>query len=103
MKVENCGVGDPITREQIVTFLYRYAKYKGYDTSYTSDREKTVSTQYTDYKMVSQPAFTTIIDAKNTQNHGCFFFIKMLYAIKDSNEHAAAIMYIIDIDFSQKF
>lgn len=61
MKVENCGVGDPITREQIVTFVYRYAKYKGYDTSYTSDRENTVSTQYTDYKMVSQPEFKQAI------------------------------------------
>lgn len=47
------GVGDKVTREQLVTFLYRYAKYKGYDYSYTSDRESVVSSQYADYKNVS--------------------------------------------------
>ena len=47
------GVGDKVTREQLVTFLYRYAKYKGYDFGYTSDSEKTVSNQYSDYKNVS--------------------------------------------------
>lgn len=47
------GVGDKVTREQLVTFLYRYAKYKGYDYSYTSNREKIVSGRYNDYKNVS--------------------------------------------------
>ena len=30
------GVNQPLTREQIVTFLYRYAVYKGYNTSYNN-------------------------------------------------------------------
>ena len=47
------GVGDKVTREQLVTFLYRYAKYKGYDYSYTNNRETVVSGQYKDYKNVS--------------------------------------------------
>ena len=29
----NFGVNDDITREQLVTILYRYAQYKGYDVS----------------------------------------------------------------------
>ena len=33
----NFGPDDNITREQLVTMLYRYAKYKGYDISRTSD------------------------------------------------------------------
>ena len=47
------GVGDKVTREQLVTFLYRYAKYKDYDYSYTSNRETVVSGQYKDFKNVS--------------------------------------------------
>ena len=47
------GVGDKVTREQLVTFLYRYAKYKGYDSDYSSNRENVVSRQYKDYKNVS--------------------------------------------------
>ena len=47
------GVGDKVTREQLVTFLYRYAKYKEYDYSYTADRETVVSGKYKDYKNVS--------------------------------------------------
>ena len=47
------GVGDKVTREQIVTFLYRYADYKGYDSDYSSNRENVVSRQYKDYKKVS--------------------------------------------------
>ena len=31
------GPDDPITREQLVAILYRYAKYKGYDTTATND------------------------------------------------------------------
>ena len=47
------GVGDKVTREQLVTFLYRYAKYKGYDFSHTDDRQTIVSAQYNDFKKVS--------------------------------------------------
>ena len=47
------GVSDKVTREQIVTFLYRYADYKGYDSDYSSNRENVVSRQYKDYKNVS--------------------------------------------------
>ncbi len=47
------GVGDKVTREQLVTFLYRYAKYKDYDYSYTNNRETVVSGQYKDFKKVS--------------------------------------------------
>ena len=47
------GVGDKVTREQLVTFLYRYAGYKDYDTSYSGNRENVVSSQYNDYKNVS--------------------------------------------------
>ena len=47
------GVGDKVTREQIVTFLYRYADYKGYDSDYSRNRENAVSRQYKDYKNVS--------------------------------------------------
>ena len=47
------GVGDKVTREQLVTFLYRYADYKGYDSDYSSNRENVVSRQYKDYKNVS--------------------------------------------------
>ena len=35
----NFGPDDNITREQLATMLYRYAKYKGYDTSKASDME----------------------------------------------------------------
>ena len=31
------GTNDPITREQMVVMMYRYANYKGYDTSKTSE------------------------------------------------------------------
>lgn len=55
------GVSDKVTREQLVTFLYRYAKYKGYDYSYTNDRETIVSAQYNDYINVSEFAVTPIL------------------------------------------
>ena len=47
------GVGDKMTREQLVTFLYRYAKYKGVDVSYTATQKIVVNRQYTDFKNVS--------------------------------------------------
>ena len=55
------GVGDKVTREQLVTFLYRYAKYKGYDYGYANDRENIVSTQYKDFKKVSSLAKQPIL------------------------------------------
>lgn len=47
------GVGDRITREQLVAFLYRYAVYKKIDVSYSASTKNTVSKNYTDYKNVS--------------------------------------------------
>lgn len=41
-----------VTREELVTFMYRYAKYKGYSTSYNS----TVLNQFTDRNRVSNYA-----------------------------------------------
>ena len=38
----NFGVGDKITREQLVTFLYRYADYIGVDTTYSPETEADV-------------------------------------------------------------
>ena len=55
------GVGDKVTREQLVTFLYRYAGYKGYDDTYSSNRESVVSSQYKDYKKVSSFAKEPIL------------------------------------------
>ena len=38
---DNCfGVNDPVSREQFVTFLYRYAKLRNYDTTATADLSK---------------------------------------------------------------
>lgn len=48
------GVGDKITREQIVTFLCRYARYKGIDTSVDSNTQNYVRNTYTDYNRVSE-------------------------------------------------
>ncbi len=47
------GVGDKITREQLVTFLQRYAVYKGYDVSYSSTTATLIGMTYTDYKNVT--------------------------------------------------
>ena len=48
------GVGDKITREQIVTFLYRYASnYCGRDTTVSSSAENDASRKYSDYRKVS--------------------------------------------------
>ena len=49
----NFGVGDKITREQIVTFLYRYAQYKGEYVGYTTEQKQAVERQYTDFNKVS--------------------------------------------------
>ena len=55
------GVGDKVTREQLVTFLYRYADYKGYDSSYSSNRQNIVSSRYRDYKNVSSFAKSPVL------------------------------------------
>lgn len=47
------GVGDNITREQIVAFLYRYAENSYADTSFTTSAETSIRNQYSDYKYVS--------------------------------------------------
>ena len=48
------GVGDKITREQIVTFLYRYAdNYCDRDTSVSSSAENNALGKYSDYRKVS--------------------------------------------------
>lgn len=47
------GVGDPITREQIVTFLYRYAQYKGISVDTQPNSTETISSRYKDFSKVS--------------------------------------------------
>ncbi len=47
------GVGDNVTREQLVRFLYNYANYKGIDTSYKPSTKTEVKNKYKDYKYVS--------------------------------------------------
>ena len=55
------GTGDKITREQLVTFLYRYAGYKGLNTSYTTTQKNKVKNTYTDYKNVTDYAQDPVI------------------------------------------
>ena len=55
------GVGDKITREQLVTFLYRYAGYKGLNTSYTTTQKNKVKNAYIDYKNVTDYAQDPVI------------------------------------------
>lgn len=50
------GVGDKITREQLVTFLHRYADAEFADTSYSETTQNTVKNNYTDYKNVTDYA-----------------------------------------------
>ncbi|MBR5472529.1 MAG: S-layer homology domain-containing protein [Clostridia bacterium] len=51
------GVSDKITREQIVTFLYRYAgNYCGRDTSVSAGAQSYYANKYTDYRNVSSYA-----------------------------------------------
>ncbi len=52
------GVGDMITREQIVTFLYRYAKYKNIDVENVTD---TKAKAFPDYNTVTDFAEAPII------------------------------------------
>ena len=46
------GVGDKVTREQIMVFLYNYAKLKGYDTTATLTEAQAKAT-YADFTKVS--------------------------------------------------
>ena len=54
------GVGDYVTREQFVTFLYRYATLFGYDVTLTLS-EKEMSAKYSDFEDVSPFAKEAII------------------------------------------
>ncbi len=47
------GVGDPLTREQLVTFLYRYAQYCMRDVTYNESLLQTYRNTYTDFGKVS--------------------------------------------------
>ncbi len=47
------GVGDMINREQLVTFLYRYAKYKGLNTDVSAQSAQAIMAKYADFKNVS--------------------------------------------------
>ena len=55
------GVGDKVTREQLVTFLCRYAEYKGLDVSYNDTTVESVSNKYTDFINVSSFAKDSIL------------------------------------------
>ncbi|MBR5473049.1 MAG: S-layer homology domain-containing protein, partial [Clostridia bacterium] len=55
------GVGDKVTREQLVTFLYRYAKYIGVDVTVDANAESKIATQFTDYNKVSSFSKDAII------------------------------------------
>lgn len=55
------GAGDKITREQLITILYRYADYKGLDVTYTNSEKNEVKNTYTDYINVTEFAQDAII------------------------------------------
>ena len=52
---EKFGTNDPVTREQLVAILYRYAQAKGYDTAKTTEL-----IAYTDASSVSTWAETAM-------------------------------------------
>ncbi len=54
------GVGDKITREQLVTMLYRYARKKGYDVT-VSPEAATKPEQYTDSEKISTFAQEAVV------------------------------------------
>ena len=56
------GVGDSITREQFAVMLYRYAQYKGYDTT----QGGMVVREFSDYEEISDYAKTALTWAVNT-------------------------------------
>ncbi len=55
------GVGDKITREQLVTFLYRYAQYIFVDVSVKADVASRIEATYTDYANVSAFAKEAVV------------------------------------------
>ncbi len=55
------GVGDSITREQLVTFLYRYAYARLFDVSCTDEETQSVKSQYKDYTKVSAFAKEAVV------------------------------------------
>lgn len=55
------GVGDPITREQLVTFFYRYAAYKGYTTKLAGDAYSKFGAKYSDLGYVSGYALNPML------------------------------------------
>ena len=57
----NFGVGDMITREQIVTFLYRYAKYKGMYMGVSSSTIDFINSQYTDAVNISEFSLDAVV------------------------------------------
>ncbi len=57
----NFGVGDMINREQIVTFLYRYAKYKGLNTDVSEQSAQTIKAKYPDFANVSGYASDAVL------------------------------------------
>ncbi|MBR5473678.1 MAG: CotH kinase family protein [Clostridia bacterium] len=48
------GVGDNVTREQLVTFLYRYAQYKNIDVNVDDGAKDNFAAQYIDFGKVSE-------------------------------------------------
>ncbi len=54
------GVGDNVTREQLVLFFYRYAKYKGYNVSVTTNAAYWQK-KYSDFNTVSDWAQDAVI------------------------------------------
>lgn len=55
------GVGDKITREQLVTFLYRYAYYRYYDIECTAEQYQAVADAYNDYSRVTDFAQDAVV------------------------------------------
>ncbi len=55
------GVGDMINREQIVTFLYRYAKYKELNTDVGAASAQAIKAKYADYKNVTSYAQDAVL------------------------------------------
>ncbi len=55
------GVGQSITREQLATFLYRYAAARLFDVSCTAKEQETVKKQYKDYAKVNSFARDAIV------------------------------------------
>ena len=55
------GVGENISREQIVTFIYRYAQKIGVDVTVADDADERLAAQYKDFGKVSEFATDAIV------------------------------------------